>query len=169
MTPRKDRRFDWDEARKRRAAGETYRSIADSLGVTKGAIQRVVKLPVSRVRALAALAKNPLRRDQDWCPRCHRPKNKTSELCRSCRQEMRLAPLRLRKIAAKKRAILNDVPIGGIVLVGDRWGVVMRQNVVDFWEGGREVVPWDTKVEVAETFTVHVGGKAQEPQEIEVR
>lgn len=37
------RRFDWDEARARRAAGESYPSIARALGVSETAIQRVCK------------------------------------------------------------------------------------------------------------------------------
>lgn len=175
MTRRKDRRFPWEEARSRRVAGETFRAIAESYGVSHAAVQRVVKLPAKQVRALAERLRSPLRYQQNWCPRCHQPKYKRSELCLACSKETRFRPVRIKRVPGEADAILGGVRIGCCVRVDDRWGVVIRSPVhayrtwraVDFWEGGPELVDWWTQVEVAESVRVFVGKEAQDPEEIE--
>ena len=56
-----------------------------------------------------------------------------------------------------RRAILADVHLGAVVRIKGRWGVVClgharttraRHRIVDFWDGGREMWPVWTEVEL---------------------
>jgi hypothetical protein len=79
------RRFDWDEARRRRAAGESLRVIAEALGVTPAAVDRVTR-PGERERQ-AEYARSL--KGTGVCDDCGGPMNKTSRYhgstrCKPC-------------------------------------------------------------------------------------
>lgn len=86
------RRFDWDEARRRRAAGESYASIARSLGVSQTAVARVCD-PLVAVELAANTAR---RQTSGTCQRCGAPcslntSRQERATCRSCWAELRAA------------------------------------------------------------------------------
>ena len=47
-----------------------------------------------------------------------------------------------------KTVVLADCPIGRVVRIRGRWGVVCSRRIVDFWDGGREYVNAWAVVEV---------------------
>lgn len=168
-----ERKFDWTDARRRYAAGESMLSLAKEYGVNPSAVQRVIRLPEYRVAAatpeqMAALS--ALARDQVPCPRCERPMSRAATLCKPCHGETRaFAETTLRKIPGQRRAILAAVPVGRIVKCDGRWGVVVggyERRLVDFWDGGREYVSAKAVVTVAPSLSILVGGVEEAPEEI---
>lgn len=170
------RKFDWAEARARYRAGESMNSIARSYNVNPSAVQRVIRLPEHAVAVATEEQVNRLsemRLDQVPCPRCSRPKFHRSALCRMCADDLRfVAEVRLEKEPGQARVVLADVEPGRIVRVGNRWGVLtlgarrQGQLMVDFWDGGPELVPNITVVATAPRTRVFVGGVEEEPEEI---
>jgi hypothetical protein len=173
------RQFDWLEARARHAAGESFHAIARALGVDRRSVARVVKLPEQYVEEasqeqIELLARMP--RDRVPCPRCMGPMTREASLCASCHNETRVEPMTLRTIAGTgdARIELREVELHRIVEVDGSWGVVIahpegkkRYRVVDFWDGGPEFVHGRTRVRVARTTQVLVGGIPEGGEEIE--
>lgn len=171
-----ERAFDWLEARARWRAGESQASIARDYGVDVKSVRRVVHMSEARARAaseeqIAALPRDP---DKEPCPRCTRPKSKSAELCRDCFNELRLEPMELRHIPAVPKTELRNVEPGRIVLVGVRYGVLLGRRdpaspgyrLVDFWEGGLELINPRTLVRVEPGVEVLVGGVDDGGEEI---
>jgi hypothetical protein len=179
-----ERRFDWDLARAMYREGLTIAEIARRLYVDRRGVARVVHLPESRVRKATEeeIALAFQYRDRTPCPRCGRPKVAKAELCASCRQETRLLPMTLRKVPgtpgsngrSSSRMELRDVGPNRIVEVDGSWGVLTRSPVpppygyrfVDFWDEPAAFVHERTRVAVAPSSEVVIGGVPQETEEI---
>jgi hypothetical protein len=170
-----ERKFDWAEARRRRAAGETLAAIARSLGVNKEAVRRVVLLPEWMVTRpleqveLSRASATPRRWDQDECPRCTALKRRTSTLCHRCFNETRLGQMSVERTPGQSKARLGNVTLGRVVKYDGRWGVVERAyrgRAIHFWDGPAEVIPYDAEVEVAPSLKVFVDGVEQQPEPV---
>jgi hypothetical protein len=173
------RKFDWLEVRSRHKAGEPMRAIARSLGVCREAVRRVIRMPEAQVRAataeqVEALARMP--RDRIPCPECGGPMTPYAERCWNCHAADMLAPMEVEWSPAIPRIELRNLHPGRIVDVDGRPGVLVSQRVpsmpthrvVDFWDGGLELVHGRTVVRAERTSRVYVLGERQDEEAIEL-
>lgn len=146
------RTFDYEEARRRVAAGETMTSVALSLGVDRRSVARAVHTNdlTSDVRppAITGYGRRVVRGmrvrvvNPHKCPTCRGHKAATSKLCRSCRNDVRLQPPSLVKVPGRTKPVsLEGVALGRIVFYRGQWAVVedcgnnARFRTLDFWDG----------------------------------
>jgi len=176
------RRFSYVEARARAKAGETVASIARAFGVDRRTIRRALHLSEAQAREASpeqVAAAGAMPRDRVPCPRCERPKVPEAELCRDCRNELRLeSPVTVRKIpgtAGRSTVELRDVDAHRIVSVDGRYGVALGgasvpsmrgYRAVDFWDSGLEFVNNRSRVQILPATEVLVGGEPELPEEI---